>query len=59
MKEFLFPTEEAYIEAWRHCRGMDYEFYYNRTTRSIRLDVEQDEFTQWSDYRLTALSEGR
>lgn len=59
MKEFLFPTEIAYLEAWRHCRSMDYEFFYNRYQRSIKIDVEQDEFAQWSVYRLTTLAEGR
>ena len=47
---------EAYIDAWSHVRGMDYEFSYIRDERKIFIDTEQLDFDSWSLWRLESLA---
>ena len=56
VREFKFPSWEAYIDAWGHVRGMDYEFTYIRDEQIIRIDTDQEDFDSWSLWRLESLA---
>lgn len=57
-KTFEFPSESAYLDAWRHVRGMGYGFTYTNVPGEwmIRLDTAQEDYNEWSTSYLLMLT---